>query len=102
MDKRKSLIGYVFITWESAISWKANLHSMVVLSTTEVEYIVASKTMKEGLWIKGMIDELRIDQKARVIHCDSQSALHLMKNHVHHERTKHIDVRMHFIQDILA
>ena len=53
--------------------------------------------MKEGLWLKGMVNELRIDQKVVVIHYDNKSALHLMKNHVYHKRTKHIDVQIHFI-----
>ena len=102
VDKRKSLIGYVLTAWGSAISWKAKLQSIVALSSIEAEYIATIEAMKKGLWIKGMINELRINQKAVVIHCDSQSALHLMKNHVYHGRTKHIDVWMHFIRDILA
>ena len=69
----------------------------MALSTTKAEYIVATKAMKEGLWLKGMVNELRIDQKVVVIHYDNKSALHLMKNHVYHKRTKHIDVQIHFI-----
>ncbi|KAL6316139.1 hypothetical protein AAG906_015969 [Vitis piasezkii] len=95
VDKRKSLIGYVFTAWGSAMS-------IVTFSSTEIEYIATIEVVKEGLWLKGMINELGINQKVVVIQCDNQSALHLMKNHVYHERTKHIDVRMHFIRDILA
>ena len=64
----------------------------MALSTTKVEYIIATEGMKEGLWLKGIINELGIDQKVVVIYCDSQNALHLMKNHVYHERTKHISM----------
>ena len=102
VDKRKSLTRCVFIAWRSAISWKANLQSIVALSSIEAEYIVAIEVVKEGLWLKGMINELGINQKVVVIHYDSQSTLHLMKNHAYHERTKHIDVQMHFIWDIFA
>ena len=102
VDKRKSLTGYVFTAWGSVISWKANLQSIVTFSSIEIKYIATTKVVKESLWLKGMINELGINQKVVVIHRDNQSALHLMKNHVYHERTKHIDVRMHFIRDILA
>ncbi|KAL6316832.1 hypothetical protein AAG906_022502 [Vitis piasezkii] len=85
-----------------AISWKANLQSIVTFFSTEIKYIASTKVVKESLWLKGTINELGINQKVVVIQCDSQSALHLMKNHVYHKRTKHIDVQMHFIRDILA
>ena len=45
--------------------------------------------------------ELGIAQSSVAIHCDSQSAIHLTKNSVFHERTKHIDVRLHFVRDII-
>ena len=48
----------MFIAWKSAISWKANLQSIVALSSIEAEYIVAIEVVKEGLWLKGMINEL--------------------------------------------
>ena len=102
VDKRRSLTGYVFTPWESAISWKANLQSIVAFSSTKEKYIVATKVVKEDLWLKGMINDLGINQKSMTIHYDSQSAIHLMKNHVYHESTKHIDVRMHFVWDMLA
>lgn len=57
--------------------------------------------MKEGIWLKGITQELGIDQHSVNILCDSQSALHLSKNQVFHERTKHIDVRLHFIRDVV-
>ena len=73
----------------------------MAFSTTDAEYIVATEAIK-GLWLKEIINKLGINQKAVVIHCDSQSALYLMKNHVYHKRTKHIGVRMHFVRDIIA
>ena len=74
---------------------------MVALSTTETEYIAVTEAIKEALWLKGIISELLgIDVKVRLM-CDSQSAIHLAKNPSHHERTKHIDVRYHFIREIL-
>lgn len=72
---------------------------MVALSSTEAEYIALTEAVKEGMWLKGFITELGLKQEAVSIHCDSQSAIHLSRNSVFHERTKHIDVKRHFVRD---
>ena len=102
LDKRRSLSGYVFTVGENTVSWKASLQHVVALSTTEAEYISLTEAVKEGLWLKGFMSELGYDQDCAEIYCDSQSAIHLSKNTMYHERTKHIDVRLHFIRDIIA
>ena len=58
--------------------------------------------MKESLWLKGLIGELGIAQNEVELFCDNQSAIHLTKNQMFHERTKHIDVKLHFIRDVVA
>ena len=102
LDSRRSQTGYVFQLRGCTISWKANLQSTVALSTTEAEYMACTEAVKEAIWLKGIAREMGIDQKSVTLHCDSQSALHLSKNQVFHERTKHIDVRLHFIRDIIS
>ena len=57
--------------------------------------------VKEAIWLKGMVNELRIAQSCVTIHYDSQSAIHLANNQIYHERTKHIDVKLHFIRDVI-
>ena len=64
--------------------------------------MAAIEAIKEAIWLKGISRELGINQESVTIHCDSQSALHLSRNQVFHERTKHIDVRLHFIRDIIS
>ena len=54
------------------------------------------------LWLRGLVTDLGLSQELIVIYCDSQSAIHLTKNQMYHERTKHIDVRYHFIREIIA
>ena len=80
------------------ISWQSKLQKWVSLSTTEAEYIAATEAGKEMLWMKGFLQELDLKQKDYIIHCDSQSAIDLSKNTMHHARTKHIDVRYHWIR----
>ena len=52
--------------------------------------------------MKGILSELGFVQKSVTVYCDSQSAIHLTKNAMFHERTKHIDIKLHFIRDIVT
>ncbi|KAE8684117.1 hypothetical protein F3Y22_tig00111151pilonHSYRG00072 [Hibiscus syriacus] len=101
LDKRRSTTGYVFTFAKAPVSWKSTLQSTVALSTTEAEYMAVTEAVKEAIWLQGLLGELGIEQKHIKVHCDSQSAIHLAKNQVYHARTKHIDVRYHFVREIL-
>uniref|UniRef100_A0A803NSH5 Reverse transcriptase Ty1/copia-type domain-containing protein n=1 Tax=Cannabis sativa TaxID=3483 RepID=A0A803NSH5_CANSA len=101
LDTKISQTGYVFMLNGCTISWKANLLTIVALSTTEADYIACTEAIKENFWLKGITRELGIDQQNINILYDSQSALHPSRNQVFRERTKHIDVRLHFIQDVI-
>ncbi|GAU34895.1 hypothetical protein TSUD_144260 [Trifolium subterraneum] len=57
--------------------------------------------VKEAIWLKSMIGEMRISQGCVKIHCNSQNAIHLANHQVYHERTKHIDIRLHFVRDMI-
>ena len=102
LDKRRSLTGYIFTLSGSAISWKATLQSTIALSTTEAEYMAATEAVKEAIWLRGLVGSLGLKQEITVVHCDSQSAIYLTKNQMYHERTKHIDVRYHFLREIIS
>ncbi|KAL0667522.1 hypothetical protein Bca4012_030226 [Brassica carinata] len=60
------------------------------------------EAVKEGMWLRGLAEELGFKKDTVEISCDSQSALCLANNNVYHERTKHISRKMHFIRDIIA
>jgi hypothetical protein len=96
LDKR-SLTGFVFTLSRCAISWKATLQSTVALSTTEVEYMATTEAVKEAIWLRGSVSDLGLQQDETVVFCDSQSVIHLTKNQMYHEKTKHIDVGYHFL-----
>ena len=53
---------------------------------------------KEGIWLKGLVSDLGLHHDQATVYCDSLSAICLAKDQVHHERTKHIDVRYHFLR----
>ncbi|KAH9686286.1 hypothetical protein KPL70_014312 [Citrus sinensis] len=98
LDKIRSLTGFLFMLNGCTINWKASLQSVVALSTTEAEYTAAAEAIKEAIWLRGMVTELGFEQKQITVHCDSQSAICLSKNQIHHEKTKHIDIKLHFVR----
>jgi hypothetical protein len=101
LDKRRSTTGYVFTLSQAPISWRCTLQSTVALSTTEAEYMAMTEAMKEAIWLQGLLDDLGVEQDFLQVRCDSMSAIYLAKNQVYHARTKHIDVRYHFVRDVL-
>ncbi|AAF19226.1 Highly similar to Ta1-3 polyprotein [Arabidopsis thaliana] len=101
LDRRRSISGYVFTIGGNTVSWKASLQPVVAMSTTEAEYIALAEAAKEAMWIKGLLQDMGMQQDKVKIWCDSQSAICLSKNSVYHERTKHIDVRFNYIRDVV-
>ncbi|KAG8473176.1 hypothetical protein CXB51_035117 [Gossypium anomalum] len=102
LDRKRSLTGYVFTIGGCGISWKATLQTTVALSTTDAEYMAITEACKEAIWLKGLFSELNEDLQIITVFCDIHSAIFLTKDQMFHERTKHIDVRYHFVRDIIA
>lgn len=97
---RRSTSGYVFMLGGSVISWGSERQKSVALSTTESEYMAASHAIKELIWLRNLLGELlQADDLAPILFMDNQSAIRLVKNPEFHKRTKHIDVRYHFIRE---
>jgi len=86
---------------KAPISWRSTLQSTIASSTTKAEYATMTEAIKEYIWIQRLLNDLEIDQDQLKINCDSMNAIYLVKNQVYHARTKHIDVRFHFIREIL-
>ncbi|KAL5839560.1 hypothetical protein ACOSQ4_012168 [Xanthoceras sorbifolium] len=101
VDIRKSTTGYVYTLGGTAVSWVSQLQKIVALSTTEAEYVAVTEASKEMVWLQNFLEELGKKQEDNVLYCDSQSAIHLAKNPSFHSRTKHIQLRYHFIRSLL-
>nr|GEU92944.1 retrovirus-related Pol polyprotein from transposon TNT 1-94 [Tanacetum cinerariifolium] len=67
----------------------------------EAEYMALTEAVKEIIWLKGLLIELGVNLRSVVVNCDNQSAIHLSRNAMFYERTKHINVRYHFIREIM-
>ncbi|KAI4334943.1 hypothetical protein L6164_013639 [Bauhinia variegata] len=101
VDTRKSTSGYLVTFVEGAVAWQSKLQKCVALSTSEAEFITTIEACKELLWMKKFICELGFTQKRYILYCDSQSVIYLCKNPTFHGRSKHIDVKYHWIRDVL-
>lgn len=100
-DNMKSTSGYLMTFAGGVVSWQSRLQKCVALSTTKAEYMATTEAGKELLWLKRFLQELGFKQQRYVVLCDNQSAIHLAKNSMFHKRTKHIDVRYHWIRDAI-
>ena len=101
VNTRKSTSGYVFLFANGPISWATKKQSSVSLSTAEAEYISGSLATQELLGLKRLIVELKGGNQIPTLMQDNQGAIAMTKNPVKHSRTKHIDIRYHFIRENL-
>ena len=87
--------------YSSQVLWCSRLQQIVALSTTEAEYISATEASKEAIWLTRLRSELGLPKQIPALHCDNQSAICLAKNPVCNARTKHINIRYHFIREVI-
>lgn len=100
MDTRRSIYGYVMLLGKSPISWKSKKQNAVSKSSSEAEYRSMSNMAYEVTSLIRLLEELGITNlKPVTLHCDNQSAIHIAKNLVHREKTKHIEIDVHFTRD---
>jgi hypothetical protein len=100
-DDRRSTGGYVFLLYGGAISWKAKKQALPALSTVEAEYIAGAETTKEAIWLTRLLHAdlgLQLQPTPTLIHFDNQGAMALASKGSMQCRTKHIDVKWHFIR----
>jgi hypothetical protein len=101
MEDRKSTSGYVFLLSSGAVSWSSKKQPIVTLSTTEAEFVAAAMCVCQALWIKRILKELgHSNGGCTQVKCDNSSTIKLSKNPVMHGRSKHIDVRYHFLRNL--
>jgi hypothetical protein len=97
----RNTIGYVFTVGGTIISWILKLQKVVALLTMEAKYVVATEVSKEMIWLQRFMEELEKKQENSRLYCDNQSAIHIANNSTFHSKTKHIQLRYHFIRSVL-
>ncbi|XP_066954374.1 uncharacterized protein [Macrobrachium rosenbergii] len=100
-EERRSNTGYCFKLYEGGplISWKTKKQKVVSLSTYEAEYVVITNAMQEGNFFRQLYaDMINCNGETIILNVDNKVAIALAKNPVHHQRSKHIDIKNHFLR----
>ncbi|CAB4023016.1 Hypothetical predicted protein, partial [Paramuricea clavata] len=100
LNDRKSTSGYRFQINGAAVSWRSKKKTCVALSTAEAEYVAFSAAAQEALWMGQLLTDLNVNIDEPVtIYEGNQSAIAMSKNLQFHGRSKHIDIKYHFVRD---
>ena len=96
---RKTTSGTCHLLESSLVSWNCKKQACVTLSTPDGEYIAARSCCAQSLWMKQQLEDFGVNLDHIPLNCDNTSAINLTKNLVMHSRTKHIEIRHHFLRD---
>lgn len=97
---RKSTSGYIFLINGAAVSWRSKKQSIIALSSMEAEYISLCDAAKEGIWLSRLSKDFGFSVPLTILE-DNQSTIKTAQNEIFNERSKHIDVRYHFIREMV-
>jgi len=100
-EDRKSTSGGCFYVRNNLVAWMSKKQASISLFTAEAEYIAAGSYCTQLLWMKTLLGDYGFTQDTMIINCDNTSVINITKNPVQHSRTKHIDIRHHFLSDLV-
>lgn len=101
-NNRKSTTGFLFMHGNNLISWATYGQTSVARSTVEAEYMALSDAAQEAIWLRRMCGELGHQQKGgTVILEDNQGCMAMANNPVNHKKTKHVDIRFHYLRELV-
>lgn len=101
-DTRRSTTGWTFTLAGSPIAWASKRQKSVAMSTCEAEYIAAAEAAKEAIWLRNLLTELNVPSVSLgpiKLMIDNNAAMKLTKNPEFYARTKHIELRHHFLRE---
>ena len=101
-DTRRSTSGYVFMMAGGPVTWSSKRQATVALSTVEAEYVAMSRCAQQMVWMHSWLSEVGVDYSTPgLIRGDNRGAIALTKNTRDHSKIKHIDIRHHYIRDLV-
>ena len=102
-DTRRSTSGFCVYLGDNLVSWSSKRQTTVSRSSAEAEYRAVAHVVAECCWLRQLLQELHISiPRATVVYCDNVSAVYMTANPVHHRRTKHIEIDIHFVREKVA
>jgi hypothetical protein len=102
-DTRRSTSSYAVFLGDNMVSWSAKQQTVVSRSSAEAEYRVVANGVAEATWLCQLLHELQaLPSRCTLIYCDNISAVYLSTNHVQHQRTKHVEIDLHFVREKVA
>lgn len=101
-DDHRSTSGYVFLANGGAITWGSRKQTTIALSSTEAEYVAISEASREAIWLRHLYGELGFIQTQPILLLgDNDGSIAMAKNPQYHKRTKHVDIRWHWVRDLV-
>jgi hypothetical protein len=95
-----STSGYAVFLGDNLVSWSSKRQHVVSRSSAEVEYCAVANSVAEACWLRQLLVELHSPlSRATLVYCDNVSAVYLSTNPVQHQRTKHVEIDLHFVRE---
>lgn len=102
-DTGRSMTGYTFTFGGAAVSWRSKLQTTVAASSTEAEYIAVFEAGQEAVFLRQLLSDLGFPQEeATIIYEDNQGCISWSQGNTQHQRSKHMNIKYHFVRELVA